>query len=197
MRPGFLALLAAVPMTGVAQAAQPPRQPTRDVVVSYRVDGPAVSLIPGGLPGPVRLSWDAARRRVRAEADGRSQIAIIGLASRAGQLIDMNLRIAIPFHVRAKDLQPLTLANAQLEPVGRQTVAGLQCTNYRVEAEGGPGSVCLTDDGVPLAGGGEVEGKAGRFTAISVEYGKLPPDLFMAPPGIIDLGGATGPKPAP
>ena len=188
-------LLAAIPL---AAAAQPPRQPTRDVIVTYKVDGPALGLIPGGLSGPVRLSWDAAQRRVRAEAEGRSQIAIIGIATRSGQLIDTSLRLAVPFSMRASDLQPLTLADTKLQPTGQQTIAGLQCTAYRVEGGHGASSICLTDDGVPLQGQGQVDGKSGRFTATAVQYGKLPPSLFTVPPGFIDLTGAGGPKqPAP
>ncbi len=182
-------LLAAIPL---AAAAQPPRQPTRDVIVTYKVDGPALGLIPGGLPGPVRLSWDAAQRRVRAEAEGRSQIAIIGIASRSGQLIDTSLRLAVPFSMRASDLQPLTLADAKLQPTGQQSIAGLRCTTYRVEGGHGASSICLTDDGVPLQGQGQVDGKSGRFTATAVQYGTLPPGLFTVPPGFIDLGGAGG-----
>ena len=192
-RPRLILLLAAVPL---AAAAPPLRQPARDVAVTYKVDGPALSLIPGGLPGPVRLFWDAAQRRVRAEAEGRGQIAIVGIASRSGQLIDTGLRLAIPFSMRASDLQPFTLAGAKLQPTGQRTIAGLQCTSYRVESGYGPGSICLTGDGVPLQGQGQVQGKSGRFTATAVEYGKLPPTLFAVPPGFIDLSG--GPKqPAP
>lgn len=182
-------LLAAIP----AFAQPPPRlQPTRDVVVVYRVEGPAASRIPGGLPGPVKLSWDAAGQRVRAEAEGRSQVALLDLRARTGQVIDTTLRVVLPLPIRPQDLQPLTLEGARLAPRGREVIAGLPCTAYAVETGHAPGSACITADGVPLRGQGEVDGRPGSFVALSVTFGPLPPQLFAAPPGYIALGSGNG-----
>ncbi len=189
-------VLAGLSSVAVAQSLQPPggprTRPSRDVVVTYSMSGPALSLGPGGIQGPVTLSWDAAGLRVRAEAAGRSQVALIDLKAHAGQAIDTTLRVVLPLPVRPNDLQPLTLDGARLTPKGKDTVAGLSCTAYAFESAQGPGTVCLTPDGVPLRGQGAVSGKAGAFTALSVRYGALSPDLFTVPPGYMALGGGTG-----
>lgn len=176
-------LLAATPVR--AQPAPQRLQPSRDVVVNYRVEGEATRLVPGGIQGPVRLSWDAAGQRLRAEAEGRSQIALIDLVRHTGQTIDTGLRVVLPLPLRANELQPLTLEGARLTPRGHETVAGVACTTYQVDIGRVPGVACLTADGVPLRGEGEVNGKPGRFTAISVAYGTLPASLFVPPPGYI------------
>ena len=146
---------------------------------------------PAASPGPLRLSWDAAGQRVRAEAEGRSQIALLDLKNHTSQAIDTTLRLVLPLPIKASDLQPLTLEGARLTPRGRDTIAGLPCTTYTVQATT-PGSVCLTPDGVPLRGQGEISGKPGTFTATAVQYGRLPPDLFEIPRGYIALGGGGG-----
>lgn len=174
-----------------AQTPPPRTQPTRDVVVNYRVEGQALSLVPGGLAGPVTLWWDAAGQRLRAEAEGRSQVALIDLRGHAGQAIDTQLRIVLPLPIRPQDLQPLTLEGARLTPTRRDVVAGLACNGYSFESPQGPGTVCLTPDGVPLRGQGTVNGKPGSFVATSVKYGPLPPDRFAVPPGYIALDGGS------
>ena len=194
MRVVAATVLALAPAAAAAQPATPvPLQPTRDVVVHYQVEGEATSLLPGGLPGPVSLSWDAAKRRVRAEAQGRNQVALLDLGAGRGQVFDTELRVVLPLRLRAGALAPLTLEGAHLQPRGRDVVAGLPCTTYALDGRV-PGTVCLTADGVPLRGTGTVEGKAGRFTALSVTYGPVPQAYFEPPPGYVALGsgGAGG-----
>ena len=167
-------------------------QPARDVVVTYKVDGQAANIVPGGIPGPLKLSWDAAGQRIRAETEGRSQVALIDLRTHTGQAIDTTLRIVLPLPIRPQDLQPLTLEGARLTPRGKDVIAGLPCTVYQVDTGRGPGSACLTPDGVPLRGQGEIQGKPASFVALNVSYGNLPPQLFTVPQGYIALSGAGG-----
>ena len=174
------------------QSVAPRTRPSRDVVVSYRMEGQALSMIPGGIQGPVTLSWDAAGQRVRAEAEGRSQVALIDLNAQSGQAIDTTLRIVLPLPIRPSDLGPLSLDGARLAPKGKETIAGLSCTAYTFESSHGPGTVCLTPDGVPLRGQGSVSGKPGSFTALSVRYGALSGGLFTVPQGYMALGGGSG-----
>ena len=186
-------LAAAVAALPAAAQLDPPRiRPAHDVVVTYAVDGQAARLVPGGLPGPVRLFWDAAGQRLRAEADGHRQVALVDLRAHTGQAIDTGLRIVLPLPLRAADLQPLTLEGGRLVPLGKLVVAGLPCTVYRVENGRAPSTICLTTDGVPLRGEGEIQGKPGRFTATNVRYGPLPTTLFTVPPGYIALGSGNG-----
>ncbi len=166
----------------------PATRPLRDVVVTYVLDGQAPASVPGGIPGPVTLSWDAAGQRLRAEAEGRSQVALIDLRNRSGQVIDTALRMVLPLPIRASDLQPLLLDETRLHPRGKDRVAGLACTVAVFETAHGPGTVCLTADGVPLRGEGRVGGKPGRFTAVAVRYGAVAPELFVVPPGYMALG---------
>jgi hypothetical protein len=188
-------LLAVLPVMAAAQPA-PRIRPSRDVVVTYQVDGQALSLVPGGIQGPVTLSWDAAGERLRAEVAGRSQVALIDLHSHAGQAIDTTLRIVLPLPIRQQDLQPLTLDGARLVPAGKDQVAGLACNRYTFDSPQGPGTVCLTPDGVPLRGQGSVSGKPGSFAATAVHYGPIPAERFTVPPGYMALGGTSGGSPS-
>ncbi len=189
----FRATAVAMAFFPLVAGAQPtPRtRPSRDVVVTYQVDGQALSLVPGGIQGPVTLSWDAAGERLRAEVSGRSQVALIDLRGHSGQAIDTALRVVLPLPIRQQDLQPLTLEGAHLVPAGKDIVAGLACNKFTFESPQGPGTVCLTPDGVPLRGRGSVSGKPGSFTAASVRYGPVPADRFSVPPGYMSLGGGS------
>ena len=183
----MLAVAASAAMAPAMAQDQPRILPTRDVVATYRVQGAAVDAIPGGIPGTLRLSWNAAGQRLRIEADGRTQVLVVDLGSRSAQVMDSALRSAMAMRVREADLQPLTLEGARLTRRGQEVVAGLPCTAYAVASPRGKGTVCLTGDGVALRAAGEVDGRQGSFTAVSVGYGSLPPGLFQVPPGYFQL----------
>jgi len=179
-------LLLALPFA--AQAQDRPRiQPSRDVAVTYRVEGAAVSVVPGGIPGALRLSWDAAGQRLRAEPEGRTQAVIVNLRAHSAQIIDSMLRSALTLPVRDGDLQPLTLDGARLTRRGGDTVAGLPCTTWAVQSSRGAGTVCFTADGVALRADGQVDGQHGSFTASSVSYGPQPDELFRVPSDYMQL----------
>lgn len=189
MRPA-LCLSVLVPLAAAGTAAaqdRPLLQPSRDVTVTYRIEGAAASAIPGGIDGPLRLSWDAAHQRLRAEAEGRPQAVLVDLPNHTATMLDGVMRAAIALPVRDRDLQPLTLAGAQLTRRGAGNVAGMACTNWDVESHRGAGTVCLTADGVALRADGAVDGHKGSFTATSVRYGEVAPNLFTAPPGYLAL----------
>lgn len=165
-----------------ARAEDRPRiQPSRDVAVTYRVEGEAASAVPGGIPGALRLSWDAAGQRLRAEPDGRTQAVIVDLRAHSVQMMDTALRSALTLPVRDADLQPLTLDGAKLTRRGEEVVAGLPCTAWAVQSPRGAGTVCFTADGVALRAEGEVDGRRGAFTASSVSYGPQRDELFRVP----------------
>ena len=185
----FLALLASAGT--VAAQDRPMLQPNRDVTVTYRVEGAAASAIPGGVDGPLRLSWDAARQRLRAEAEGRPQAVLVDLPNHTATMLDETMRAAVALPVRERDLQPLTLDGARLTRRGASSVAGMDCTNWDVQSKRGAGTVCMTADGVALRAEGAVDGRKGSFTATSVRYGEVAPGLFTPPPGYfaLDLAG--------
>lgn len=187
-----LSLLALLAAAGTAAAQDRPMlQPSRDVVITYRVEGAAASAIPGGIDGPLRLSWDAAHQRLRAEAEGRPQAVLVDLPNHTATMLDDAMRAAVALPVRERDLQPLTLAGARLTRRGTGNVAGMACTNWDVESHRGAGTVCLTADGVALRADGAVDGRKGSFIATSVRYGEVAPGLFTAPSGYfaLDLAG--------
>jgi hypothetical protein len=161
--------------------------PSRDVAVVYRVGGGAHEAVPGGLPDRVRVDWSAERQTIRLEPEGRAQSLLIDLAAPSVEIVDSGLRSAISIPVRAKDLAPVRLQDAQLTRRGRDVVAGLACTEYEVRSRRGHGVVCLTGDGVALRAVGEVNGRSGSFMALSVSYGRLPAGLFEVPPGYSSL----------
>lgn len=184
MRAVLLLLLLVSP----ALAQPSPRVlPSRDVTVVYRVDGAAADAVPGGIPGDLRVSWSAGERRLRVAPQGRTQVLLVDLDAATVQAVDSGLRAAMSLPVRPKDLQPLTLQDAHLVRRGTATVAGRSCTDYAVESRRGHGTLCLTDDGVALRADGEVDGRRGRFTAVSVSYEPLPTQLFEVPAGYMQL----------
>lgn len=179
-----LGLLAA----GATAAQERPRVlPDRDVAVTYRVEGAAVNVLPGGIPGALRLSWDADGQRLRAEPEGRTQAVILDLRTPSAQVLDTMLRSAMTLPVRDGDLQPLTLEGARMTRRGTEVVAGLSCTAWTVQSSRGAGTVCLTEDGVALRADGTVDGRKGAFTATSVAFGPLPDELFRVPPSFMQL----------
>ena len=185
-----LVLLAVLVGTAAAAQDRPLVQPTRDVTVTYRVEGAAADAIPGGISGPLRLSWDAAHQRLRAEADGRPQAVLVDLPHRTATMLDTAMRAVVALPLREKDLQALTLAGARLTRRGSGDVAGRACTNWDVQASRGAGTVCLTADGVALRGEGMVNGRQGSFTATDVVFGPVPPELFAVPSGLLFPGHA-------
>jgi hypothetical protein len=188
---GFLLLAGPAPVGSALGQPAPRVLPSRDVVLVYQVGGAARDAIPGGIPGAVRIAWSARLQSLRVEPEGRSQALLLDLAGPPGrqrvEIVDSGLRTAMSLHVRNKDLEPLTLQDARLTRRGQSTVAGQSCTDYAVEARRGHGTLCLTEDGVTLRADGEVDGRKGRFTAVSVSYGTLPPGLFKVPPGYMQL----------
>lgn len=178
----------ALPCACTAAAQErPPVPPARDVAVTYRVSGAAAQAVPGGVPGALRLFWNPGAQILRVEAEGRSQLVLVDLRARGATVLDGGTRTALVLPMRERDLQALTLDGARLTRRGRDSVAGHACTLYDAQSPRGRGTLCLTADGVPLRGDGEVNGRAGGFVATAVDYGPQPAELFRAPPGYARL----------
>ena len=185
----LLAMLAPPAQAQDPRVLAPRVLPQHDVSVAYTVSGAAATAIPSvmanqpGPPGAIRLSWDAAGQRLRAEAEGRGQVALVDLPGHRTTVLDDSLHAALVLPMRETDVQALTMANARFIRRGRETVAGEACTDYAVTARRSAGSVCLTDDGIPLRGEGDVDGKHGAFIATSVVRAAADPAQFTVPPG--------------
>ena len=179
--------LALIALGGTAwAAARPVTLPTRDVMARYAVSGAAADALPGGAPA-LDLAWDAGRARLRVDAAGRTQSAIVDLRARRAILMDSALRTAFTMPLSARDAQGFALSGARFERRAAAHVAGLACTEYAVQDSHGSGTICVTADGVPLRGAGIWDGRPGGFTAVSVRYGPPPLALFEAPPGFLHL----------
>lgn len=137
-----LALLFGLP--GLAEAQTTPRlEPARDVAVTYRVVGAA---------GEVRLSWRAAGRLARFDNPDASWL-VADLANARGFAVSDQQREVMLLPPPPTDLGPpgLVPPGARFAPAGQDQVAGLPCTAYRVELDGGvTGRACITAEGVVL-----------------------------------------------
>lgn len=181
------AMAQAAPPQAASSQDRPRVQPDRDVTVTYRLEGAATQAIPGGVDGPLRLSWDATGQRLRAEPANRPQAVIVDLPRHTASVVDDMMHAVLTLPVRERDLQPLTLDGVQMTRRGAGTVAGRACTTWAVQAKRGSGTVCLTPDGVALRAEGEIDGRHGSFTATDVAYGPVAAGLFTVPPGYMTL----------
>ena len=183
-----VALLALAVWAGPAMAQERPLlQPTQDVAITYRLDGAAADILPGGPAGALRLFWDAQGQRMRLEADGRPQALLVDLQTRGAQIVDSGLRSYVALPVRDAEMQAITLSGAQMTRRGTETVAGLTCTVWAVQSPRGSGTVCMTADGVALRATGDVDGRRGGFTAMDVRYAEQPVRLFQVPAGYMSF----------
>lgn len=172
---------------------QPAIHPTRDVAVEYEARGrpDASGPMQSGL---VRVFWTDHGALARVEMPGLPMWGIIDLARArmtvvfAAQhgYVDLPLD---PNRVPGLSIPPGT----QLTRIGSATVAGLDCTVWRVRGPGDAGTACITADGLVLRaqGHGQEHGMSGNGTlsAVKVRYGPLPAALFAPPVGFrrIDL----------
>lgn len=181
-------LLPLLLLASPALAQAPPRViPERDVTVIYELSGDAATAIPGGVPGNLQVEWSAGGQRLRVEPEGGRQFILVDLGARSVRLVDTAMHASMSLPVKSSDLQPLTLEGAHLTRGGSQTIAGLECTDYDVRSSRGHGTICETRDGVALRAAGELNGKQGGFTAVSVAYGPVPPTMFQVPQGYLKI----------
>lgn len=183
-------LLAITVITGVVSAAsaqdRPPAMPTRDVVVSYKVDDTP--------PTVDTVAWLVSEGRIR--TDGKS------LMNRVAHLIDTRsggVTVVVDADRTYHDLgrmaevmtQDIILArpSSKLVKEGADTVAGQACIVWRIETEGDSSPedarrACITADGVPLRlveGSGAVASTL--YVATRVTYGPQDPSWFRVPAG--------------
>lgn len=194
-----VAILAVTSFAALAAAAQerPPFSPTRDVVVTYRVEN-------GNQPTNARLAWSAELRALRADLPAGTPASFGGVPLPPGAWVVVDLRAGRAFAADDRtglviDLPQLAaraqageraLAGARAHREGMGRVAGLPCTVWRLEPPArSPGRrpvrVCLTADGVPLRA--EEEGRRARAEATSIVYGRQDATRFQPP-----QGGITG-----
>jgi len=172
-----LALLGAAPEVA-AQQGPANLRPTRDVAVTYKVEGG------GQAPRAVPVAWSASSQKVRAEPSGIPGWLLVDLPrNQARMIIDaQGLAVNLP----AGDLTPLLGGlppGTRMTAAGSATVAGQKCDNWRVSRPDGEGTVCLTRDGVILRASGRHQGRTGQLEATEVRYGAQDPSRFVIPAG--------------
>ncbi len=173
---------------GLGAAAQPRLVPTGDVDVLYQVDGAAAQQIPGGAAGGVRLMWDAAGERLRAEPVGQPVYAITDLRRRLAELVFAAQSSVLELPLRGGDPQTLLAgADAHFTRQGSSHVLGMECTEWTIQARHVDATGCVTPDGVILRAEGTWNGQPGRAVAQSVVRGHIPDERFVPPPNFFRL----------
>lgn len=168
--------------------AQPMLVPGRDVTVLYRLGGEAAEQIPGGAPDGVRLQWDAAGQRLRAEPVGRPVYAITDLGRRVADFVFAQQGAYMETRIKGGDPQTLLAGrDARFTRRGTDRLLGLDCTNWAIHSPKIDGTGCVTVDGVVLRAAVTVEGRPGTLTALSVVYAPQPADAFAPPAGFSRL----------
>ena len=174
-------------ITGVA-AAQPRLIPTGDVDALYQLDGAAAQQIPGGAAQGVRLVWDAAGQRLRAEPVGQPMYAIADLRRRVASVVFATQSMVLELPLRGGDPQALLAgADAHFTRKGTGHVLGLECAEWAVQAKRVDATGCVTADGIVLRAEGTWNGQPGRAVALSVARGPIPAAVFTPPPEFAHL----------
>ena len=185
-RPWFL-VLGAICLSHVATARadeSPPLAPQRDVVVTYHLEG---VIRPEGATKMQVTYADHGRVRLDYYEVANSPTAFGSLlfdppADRVITLVPDKLGY-LERDV-GKLLRPGMFLNASMHFIrqGSATIAGVQCTDWRVlNGTVEDGTACVTDDGVVLRATRDKPNK-GSIEAMTVKYGPPPPGTFAPPP---------------
>ena len=172
--------------------AQPRLIPNGDVDVVYRVTGAAADQIPGGAPDGVRLQWDAAGQRLRAEPVGRAMYAITDLPRHVADVVFPAQSSILELPLRVGDPQTLLAgADVRFSRKGSGRVLGLDCTEWTIHSRKVDGAGCVTADGIVLRAEGQFDGRPGGMQAVSVARGPVPAMRFAPPAGFfrVPMGG--------
>ena len=179
---GLLAAIAVCALPTLAAAQQPRLIPPHDVDILYQLDGPAAQQIPGGAPDGVRLQWNAAGQRLRAEPVGGIVYAITDLRRRVADLVFATQSSVLELPLRGGDPQALLAgSDARFTRGGTGRVLGMECDEWTVHARHLDATGCVTADGVVLRAEGTWNGQPGRAVALSVGRSPIPAARFAPP----------------
>jgi len=176
----------AVFLCAAGDGGRPLMRPSRDVDVTYAVNGG------DGIALHERLRWRAAAQELRLDPPTDGLYVIIDLAARRMSTVRTTERAVIETAAPDNVAGMPDGAAAAAVRSGTDEVAGLPCTEWDMkDAAGEAARLCLTDDGVLL------RARAGERTLLSAEtvvYGPLDAGLFQVP---TDYARKTmGPRPA-
>jgi len=189
-------VVAALSLLATAALAQerPPIMPTRDVSVTYRVGGE-------GPPAEMRMSWLAAQGLMRMDMPGGQGFMVVNPQAGSGFMAMPAMRMLMELPAGTGGVNNFARASqtARFTREGSEQVAGIACTNWRIEDRGDTARICTTADGVTLrasSGGGQTG--RGTMEATLVEYGAQDAARFARPQGYQAMqmpGGAAGAPP--
>lgn len=187
MKRSLLALLAVSGMGLLVSGkalAQPSLVPDHDADILYRLTGAAADQIPGGAPDGVRLQWDAAGQRLRAEPVGRAAYTITDLRRRITDVVFNGQNAVLELPIRGGDPQALIAGNdVHFTRKGTSRVLGMECTDWAVQSRKLDVTGCVTADGLVLRAQGVFSGQQGTATAVSVSRASVPAAAFQLPEG--------------
>jgi hypothetical protein len=174
------ALLLAALLLGAAPALaqqRPVTIPTRDVDVTYRMQGPGNEML------QQRMRWLAAQALLRVDPPTPGLWMVEDYRAHRMQVVRDQTRQVIDM-----DATAATFPGGTTGPNGgsyvRQNddqVAGIPCTNWATkDAASEPTTVCFTADGVMLRA---QSGGRTLVEAVSVQYGPQDPNAFRVPDG--------------
>jgi hypothetical protein len=170
--------------------------PTHDVVVTYQVTGAELQegaeklQVTYGEQGRVRMDYFRYAEAKYAFGsmlfDPPNKLATMVLPERRGYLQRVLRNVT----------NPGAFLNGMMKftRVGSATIAGMNCTDWRVDdGLDDKGTACVTDDGIVLRGV-RTKPSPGSILATAVQYGAVPLEIFAIPPGLTSLSPA---KPSP
>ena len=179
---GLAVALLAAPAAVPAEAQDRPRlEAGRDFNATYR--------LMGNENQRMSMSWRAADRTLRVDMGGGP----LGTGYLLHDRRTGSARMVLPEQRMVMTL-PMDMASAQGIPIepsanarfvreGTETVAGLRCTNWRIEDGAHRGTACLTDDGIMLRARGEADGRSGGLEAVEVSVVPQDAARFQVPAG--------------
>jgi hypothetical protein len=160
---------------------RPQLVPSRDVSVAYRAIGGGEGRMP-----ELRMSWLVARGLLRVDM-GEAGYLVTDTRGAGGFMVMAAQRMVmdLPAGANPAAAPGLLREGARYTREGNDRVAGLPCTNWRIEAEGETNRACITADGVMLRAATAAGGRSGEgvLEAVSVSQGPQDPARFERPPG--------------
>jgi hypothetical protein len=181
----FLApALLALPLLSTPVLAQPSPLllPTRDVAVTYRLTGS------DRVKGDIHAAWLAGQRVLRVDnASAPGWLMVEQQSQRAFMVMEnQGMVMRLPPAPEIAMLLDRPESQGRVTQLGRRTIAGATCTDWRIERRDGKGgTACLTADGVLLRA--QQAGRREVLEANRVAYGPQDPARFRLPSGYPQL----------
>lgn len=177
MAMALLAAAAAAPAMAQPAPTRPTLLPTRDVAVTYRLEGS------DKVRGDIDASWSASQRLLRVDNDSApGWVLVEERTRRASMVMQQGLVMRLPDSPEIAMLMEDPASQGQVTRLGPRTVAGLRCTDWRLDRRDGKGgTACLTADGVLLRL--QQSGRREVLQATRVAYAPQDPARFRLPAG--------------